>query len=72
MPLFIPGLYSYYQNIGIFFTISKIGAILIPHNWRLARPELEFIIKDSGSRLLIFEQSLCINFPRRQAGKFKS
>lgn len=39
----------------LFFALSKIGAILVPLNWRLAGPELEFILRDSGSRLIIFE-----------------
>jgi fatty-acyl-CoA synthase len=48
-------LYNCHQYIEIFFALSKIGSILVPLNWRLAGPELEFIIKDSGSRILIFE-----------------
>jgi fatty-acyl-CoA synthase len=48
-------LYNCHQYLEIFFALSKLGAILVPLNWRLAVPELEFIIKDSGSRLLIFE-----------------
>jgi fatty-acyl-CoA synthase len=43
------------QYLEIFFGLSKIGAILVPLNWRLAGPELEFILKDSGSSLLVFE-----------------
>ncbi len=43
------------QYIEIFFSLSKLGGILVPLNWRLAIPELEFIIKDSGSDTLIFE-----------------
>jgi fatty-acyl-CoA synthase len=43
------------QYLEIFFSLSKIGAILVPLNWRLAGPELEFILKDSGSSLLVFE-----------------
>jgi fatty-acyl-CoA synthase len=43
------------QYVEIFFALSKIGAILVPLNWRLVEPELQFIIKDSGSRTLIFE-----------------
>lgn len=43
------------QFIEIFFALSKIGAILVPLNWRLAGPELEFILKDSGSKFIIFE-----------------
>src|SRR5512135_2511201 len=48
-------LYNCHQYIEIFFAISKMGAILVPLNWRLAGPELEFIIKDSGSRMIIFD-----------------
>jgi fatty-acyl-CoA synthase len=48
-------LYNCHQYIEIFFALSKLGAILVPLNWRLAGPELEFIIRDSGSRILIFE-----------------
>jgi fatty-acyl-CoA synthase len=45
------------QYIEIFFAVSKIGAVLVPLNWRLAVPELEFIIKDSGAECIIFEDS---------------
>ena len=44
------------QYLEIFFSLSKLGAILVPLNWRLALPELEFILKDSGSMALIFER----------------
>ena len=37
-----------------YFAIAKIGAIVVPLNWRLVADELEFIIKDSGSTLLVF------------------
>jgi fatty-acyl-CoA synthase len=48
-------LHNCHQYIEIFFALSKIGAILVPLNWRLAGPELEFIIRDSGSGMLIFD-----------------
>ncbi|MGQ9645595.1 MAG: acyl-CoA synthetase [Thermodesulfobacteriota bacterium] len=48
-------LHNGHPYIEIFFGLSKIGAVLVPLNWRLAGPELEFILKDSGSRALIFE-----------------
>jgi fatty-acyl-CoA synthase len=48
-------LHNCHQYLEIFFALSKIGAILVPLNWRLASPELEFILRDSGSRCLIFE-----------------
>jgi fatty-acyl-CoA synthase len=47
-------LHNCHQYIEIFFGLSKIGAILVPLNWRLAEPELEFILQDSGPQMLIF------------------
>ena len=37
-----------------FMAIAKIGAIGVPLNWRLTPKELEFILKDSGSSMLIY------------------
>ena len=35
------------------FACARIGAILVPLNWRLAVPELKHLIDDAGARLLI-------------------
>ncbi len=43
------------QFLEIFFAPSKIGAIRVPLNWRLAPLELESILNDSGSTFLFFE-----------------
>ena len=37
-----------------YFAIAKIGGVVVPLNWRLVADELEFIIKDSGSKVLLF------------------
>ena len=37
-----------------YFALAKIGAVVVPLNWRLAADELEFILKDSGTTRLIF------------------
>jgi len=37
-----------------YFAAAKIGAVIVPLNWRLVPDELEFILKDSGTRRLIF------------------
>ncbi len=37
-----------------YFALGKIGAVVVPLNWRLVPDELEFILKDSGTRRLIF------------------
>ena len=43
---------AYYE---ILFACSKIGVILNTLNWRLAVPELEYILNDCSPRLLIYE-----------------
>jgi fatty-acyl-CoA synthase len=43
---------DYYE---VLFACGKMGAILNTLNWRLAVPELEFIVNDCTPRLLIYE-----------------
>ena len=39
------------------FACWKLGAIFVPLNWRLARPELQFIVGDSNPRVLLYDSS---------------
>jgi len=36
-----------------FFAVAKIGAVIVPLNWRLVPDEMEFILKDSGATALL-------------------
>ena len=38
-----------------YFALAKIGAVVVPLNWRLVADELEFILKDSGATRLVFD-----------------
>ncbi|MBK9520197.1 MAG: long-chain fatty acid--CoA ligase [Rhodocyclaceae bacterium] len=38
----------------LFYGAAKIGAVAVPLNTRLTAPELEFILSDSGSKVLVF------------------
>lgn len=38
-----------------YYALAKIGAVVVPLNWRLVADELEYILKDSGTRTLIFD-----------------
>jgi len=49
------------QYIEMFFAISRIGAIMVALNWRLALPELEFIIRDSGADVIVFDYEFMEN-----------
>ncbi len=37
-----------------FFALAKVGAIVVPLNWRLVADELSFILKDSGTTVLVY------------------
>lgn len=37
------------------FAVAKLGAVFLPVNTRLAPPELEHVLSDSGARLLIWQ-----------------
>lgn len=40
------------------FATAQLGAIFVPLNTRLASPEIEFALEDSGSKLLVFHEEL--------------
>jgi fatty-acyl-CoA synthase len=40
-------------QIALLFACARLGAILVPLNWRLAAPEWRFILEDCGARLLL-------------------
>ncbi|MGC4962421.1 acyl-CoA synthetase [Gordonia sp. DT101] len=39
------------------FAVAKLGAVFLPVNTRLAAPELRHVLADSGSRLLLHQES---------------
>lgn len=41
------------EYLALFFACAKLGAVIVPLNWRLARPELDFIIQDSGAKMVV-------------------
>ncbi len=45
------------EFLEIYFASAKMGAILVPLNWRLVGPELEYQLNDSSARLLAFHDS---------------
>lgn len=36
----------------VVFAVAKLGAVAVPINWRLQAPEVQYILNDSGARLL--------------------
>lgn len=42
------------EFVETFYAVAKIGAVCVPINWRLVPDELAFILKDSGSTVLVY------------------
>ena len=38
-----------------YFAIAKIGAVMVPVNWRLVAAEIGYILEDSGSKVVLFD-----------------
>ncbi len=43
------------EYIESYFALGRIGAVMVPLNWRLVPDELEFIIGDAGATVLLFD-----------------
>lgn len=49
------------EFIFLHFACARIGAIFVPLNWRLAKPELQYLIKDADPALVIGDDCLTEN-----------
>jgi len=43
------------EFIETYFAVAKIGAVMVPLNWRLVAPELAYILADCGARVLVYD-----------------
>ncbi len=43
------------ETIFLFFALQRLGAILVPINFRLAPSETDFVLSDSGAKLLFYD-----------------
>lgn len=43
------------EYVVLFFAIQRLGAIMLPLNYRLAAPELDFQLENSDAKVLIYE-----------------
>ena len=47
---------NWHEFIVVLFSLSKIGAILIPLNIRYRTDEVEYILKDSGAKVVFLSE----------------
>lgn len=50
------------------FACMKAGAMMLPLNWRLAEPELLFILNDAGAKGLVYDGEFAGRVPGLRAG----
>src|SRR5438067_13909908 len=50
--------YNNLEFLATIFAANHLGAIAMPINWRLAAPELRFIVEHSGARALVCHPEL--------------
>ncbi len=43
------------EFVETYFATAKIGAVLVPVNWRLSSSEVAYILADSGARVLVYD-----------------
>lgn len=48
------------ESVFLFFALQRLGAILVPLNWRLSSRELAGLIKDADPKLIILHESLVL------------
>jgi fatty-acyl-CoA synthase len=51
-------LYNCHEYLEIYVALTKIGAILVPLNWRMAPPEAQYILNDCEASYLFFDEAL--------------
>ena len=56
------------EMLEAFFAASKLAAILVPLNYRLTHPELQFILEDCEPRVLLYEGEF-LSVARRLGGQ---
>ncbi|HVE92420.1 MAG TPA: long-chain fatty acid--CoA ligase [Actinomycetota bacterium] len=46
------------EYLEVFFACAKLGAVIVPVNWRLAQPEIDYILQDSAAKLVLTDEDL--------------
>jgi O-succinylbenzoate-CoA ligase len=59
------------EFIESYFAIAKIGAVMVPVNWRLAPAEIAYILADAGASLLIYDAEFDPQIEALQSGTDK-
>ncbi len=47
-----------HRYLELYYACGRMGAVIVPLNYRLARPEIVFILNDSESKILVVDKTL--------------
>jgi fatty-acyl-CoA synthase len=48
---------NYVETLFLFFALKRMGAILVPINFRFSKKETEFVLSDSGANILFYDDT---------------
>lgn len=54
------------EFVECYYAAAKIGAVMVPVNWRLVAPEIGYILGDSGARALVFDSDFDVTVAELQ------
>ena len=54
------------RYLEVYYAVPWAGGVIVPLNTRLAAPELSFMLNDSGSEILIVDETFCAMLPALQ------
>lgn len=54
------------ESVVLFFALQRLGATLVPVNFRLTPREIDHILDDSGARLVVFQKAFFEQLAHRQ------
>ena len=58
------------EFVETYFAAAKIGAVTVPINWRLVAAEISYILEDSGSKALVYDDDFDEAVTALQAGHY--
>jgi fatty-acyl-CoA synthase len=50
------------EYVALFFACQRLGAMIVPVNFRLAAPEVDHVLRDSEPKLLVLQESFLATF----------
>ena len=50
-------------EVALFFACARLGVIIVPMNWRLVPAELNYIVRDSGAKVLFYGPEFADHIP---------